>query len=68
MVDNVLYVTGGVEFTVGDDSNNYPTSILSWNPSTETWQPAGELAVARYQHAGVAVPSSFLSSECSTML
>ena len=64
MVDNVLYVTGGVEFAVGDDDNNYPKSILSWNPSTETWQPAGELAVVRYNHAAVAVPFSILSSEC----
>ena len=57
MVDNVLYVTGGVDVA---DFN-----ILSWNPSTETWQPAGELAKAREHHAAVAVPSSILSSECS---
>ena len=58
MVDNILYVTGGDDF-------NHSTSILSWNPSTETWQTAGELAKARYGHAAVAVPSSILSSECS---
>ena len=55
MVDNVLYVTGGVDVA---DFN-----ILSWNPSTETWQPAGELTSARSEHAVVGVPSSILSSE-----
>merc|ERR1712218_596371 len=40
VVDNVLYVTGGV------DGDNRFTSILSWTPSPETWQPAGELAEA----------------------
>ena len=64
MVDNVLYVTGGVNI----NDNHFPTSILSWNHSTETWQPAGELAMARYAHVAVAVPSSILSSECSEIL
>ena len=61
VVDNVLYVTGGFHTT---DFNIF-TSILLWNPSTETWQPAGELSVERDRPAVVAVPSSILSSECS---
>ena len=65
MVDNVLYVTGGFE---GDDDGIVLTSILSWNPSTETWQPAGALSVKRFQHAAVAVLSVILKSECSAML
>ena len=60
VVDNILYVTGG---DVGD-YNNPLHSILSWNPSTETWQPAGALSVKRFQHAAVAVLSVILKSEC----
>ena len=63
MVDNVLYVTGGLDGLAG-----YLTSILAWDPVAETWQPAGEVAVARYMHAAVAVPSSILSTECSEIL
>ena len=62
MVDNTLYVTGGYDL----DRNSY-TSILFWDPSTESWQPSGELAVARYDHAAVAVPLSIIESECSAM-
>ena len=61
VVQNVLYVTGGLE---GDDSEIYLTAILSWNPSTETWQTAGELSLGRAYHAAFAVPSSILSTEC----
>ena len=64
MVDNVLYVTGGEESDDGIGLN----SILSWNPSTETWQPAGEMTMGRSGHAAVAVPSAILSSECSEIL
>ena len=59
MVDNVLYVTGGEESDDGIGLN----SILSWNPSTETWQPAGEMTMGRSGHAAIAVPSAILSSE-----
>ena len=62
MVDNVLYVTGGF------DGGSYLTAILSWNPSTETWQSAGELAIKRAYHAAVAAPSAILSTECSEIL
>ena len=63
VVNNILYVTGGYHFDGGPGP--VLTSILSWNPSTKTWQSADELAVARYKHAAVAVPSAILSSECS---
>ena len=51
MVDNVLYVTGG-----GDGYHRLP--ILSWDPTNESWQPAGSLAFARSYHAAVAVHGS----------
>ena len=63
VVDNIIYVTGGL-----DDDFNVLTSILSWDPSTESWQQAGDLKVARGFHAAVAVPSSIIESECSAML
>ena len=64
MVDNMIFVTGG--------SLVYPninlTSILFWDPSTESWQKAGDLKVGRNSHAAVAVPSSIIESECSAIL
>ena len=59
MVDNVLYVTGGRD---GDDTL---TSILSWDPTNESWEEAGNLTVARAYHAAVAVSSSMIESGCS---
>ena len=61
-VDNHIYVAGGF------DHLNYLTSILFWDPSTESWQEAGDLKVARHTHAAVAIPSSIVESECSAML
>ena len=58
VVDNHIYVTGGY---LGD-SHSY-TSILHWDPSSESWQYAGNLAVARYNHAAVGVPS-FIVDHC----
>ena len=52
LVGDILFVTGGW------DGNNELTSILSWDPVTESWQAAGDLAVARSDHAAVAVPAS----------
>ena len=57
LVGDVLFVTGG-----RDDDYNYFTSILSWDPVAESWQQAGDLAVARHYHAAVAVPTSLV--EC----
>merc|ERR1711971_506171 len=51
MGGDILFFTGGI-----DDGNNYLTSILSWDPVAESWQAAGDLAVARAYHAAVAVP------------
>ena len=60
IVDNVIFVTGGL----GDGGNDL-TSILSWDRSTESWHAAGDLAVERSSHAVVAVSSSII--ECSAM-
>ena len=57
VVSDVLFVTGG-----RDNDGNCLTSIFSWDPAAETWQPAGDLAVARYNHAAVAVSASLV--EC----
>ena len=59
-VDNIIFVTGGWDYAVSG-----LTSILSWDPSTESWQEAGNLKVGRYWHAAVAVSSSIIESECS---
>ena len=58
-VDNIFYVTGGQ-----DDNSDYLSSILYWNPATESWGLAGYLSVARAYHGATAVPSALLSSEC----
>ena len=63
MLDNILYVTGGWGGP-GYGSGSL-TSILSWDPLTESWQAAGDLKVARYDHAAVTIPSSIIESECS---
>ena len=49
MVGDVLHVTGGYHGT-------FLTSILAWDPDTESWQDAGELNVGRHNHAAVAIP------------
>ena len=59
MVDNVLYVTGGYDGVIR------LTSILSWDPTNESWEEAGNLTVARDGHAAVAIPSSLIESGCS---
>ena len=62
-IDNVIFVTGGQ-----DDNQNPSTAILSWDPPSESWKPAGDLKKARYYHAVVAITSSIIESECSDML
>ena len=62
VVDYHIYVIGGV-----DVDDNDLTEILRWDPFTESWQEAGNLAVARSYHAAVAIPSSITESECSAM-
>merc|ERR1712192_50889 len=56
LVGDILFVTGGQ-----DDGYNYLTSILSWDPVAESWQAAGDLALARNLHAAVAVPESLIT-------
>ena len=63
LVGDILFVTGGVN---GVDGYNYFTSILSWDPVAETWQPAGDLAVGRFLHAAVPVPASTVAIFCKT--
>ena len=58
MVGNSIFVTGGLH---GD---TFLTSILSWDPTNESWQAAGNLSVARFQHAAVAVSLPTIASEC----
>merc|ERR1712083_972060 len=55
MVGDVLHVTGGRA-----DVFDFLTSILAWDPDTESWQDVGELNVARFEHAAVAVPDSIV--------
>ena len=55
LVSHVLFVTGGKD-------GEYLTSILSWDPVAESWQQAGDLSVARYLHAVVAVPKSVIGT------
>ena len=61
VVENVLYVSGG-----WDGNGNYLTAILSWDPLQEKWTHAGDLKVARFGHAVVAVPSNAI--ECVARL
>ena len=60
VVDNIVYVTGG-----GLTSSSYFTSILSWDPSSESWQAAVDLG--RNDHGAVTIPSYIIESECSAM-
>ena len=64
LVDNTIFVTGGQ----GGFNGNGLTSILSWDPVTESWQHAGDLKVGRSQHAAVVLPSSIIEPECSAKL
>ena len=57
LVGEILFVTGGY----GVDGNDL-TSILSWDPVAESWQPVGDLAVGRSLHAAVAVSKSVIGA------
>ena len=56
MVENVLFVTGGVY---------YLREILSWDPLQEKWTHVGDLKMPRDFHAAVAIPSNAI--ECAAM-
>ena len=67
-VDNVIFVTGGdvdgfYDYDSGVFYGGNLTTILSWDPLTESWLQAGDLEMGRYDHAAVAIPSSII--ECS---
>ena len=56
LIDNIIVITGGRDA----NHNIILTSILSWDPVAESWQPVGDLAVGRAYHAAVAVPTSLV--------
>ena len=53
MVGDILHVIGGAD-------DNDLTSILAWDQVAESWQDVGDLAVARYGHAAVAIPLAMI--------
>ena len=61
LVGQTLYVSGG---STANPDFNYSTSILSWDPIAESWQPVGDLVVGRHHHATVAVPRSAIAMYC----
>ena len=63
LVGDILFVTGGTDDGL-DDAFNDLTSILSWDPVAESWQPSGDLAVGRDRHAAVAVSTSTVARFC----
>ena len=65
VVGEILHVSGGYFYDVKD---NYLTSVLSWNPASETWQEVGNLAVPRHDHAAVAVPAGVVRCRDFTTL
>ena len=62
MVENVLYVSGGV--SNGEDQTQQ-SRISSWDPVLQTWTRAGELRENRKYHGAVAVPSDVV--ECAAL-
>ena len=66
-IDNQVYVAGGHYIDEDSGQHHFLAEILLWNPSTESWQQSGNLAVARGHFAAVAIPSSIVDSECSAM-
>ena len=59
MVNNILYVTGGE-----NSDGSALSTVLSWNTSRESWTEVGNLKVARYYHAVVAVPDLPSTMKC----
>ena len=66
VIDNIIVITGGRDA----NHNVLLTSILSWDPVAESWQPAGgDLALSRSHHAAVALPSmDVIRPWCEEML
>ena len=42
----------------------YSTTVLTWDPSSETWSKIGRLNLGRAYHASLAVDTSLFSFEC----
>ena len=63
VVDQTLYVSGGYQSSTAG-LVDYQSSILSWDPVTESWQPGGDLVVGRGLHAAVAIPRSTIAMYC----
>ena len=59
LADDILYMTGGINGT------KELRSVLSWDPVGEFWQPVGNLAMARFYHAALAVPTSTVDLYCT---
>ena len=56
-VSDVLYALGGRERA---NNNRDLTTILSWDPVGERWNPAGYLSIGRSAFAAVALPSGLI--------
>ena len=54
-----LFMTGGK-----DPSDSDLTSVLVWQPDTESWLPAGNMAEGRRHHAVTAVSATFIRDHC----
>ena len=57
----VLYITGGGD---PDDYRGALSEILSWEPETQSWLQAGNMAEGRRDHAVTAVPQSVVTQYC----
>ena len=56
-IDGVLFVSGGHD-------GSYQNAILQWDPVSETWKSAGNIATARYRHGMATVPQSAVAHHC----
>ena len=75
---NTIIVTGGQSLQESQPSTttttqypnprppepNYPTAVLMWDPSSETWSDIGRLNFGRTYHASLAVDTSLFLFEC----
>ena len=60
---NTIIVTGGQSLQDHQEPN-YPTAVLMWDPSSETWSDIGRLNFGRAYHASLAVDTSLFSFKC----
>ena len=60
VVGDNLFLSGGWTGRSEGSSivGHFLTTVISWNPAVQVWQEVGNLAVARDQHATVAVPNA----------